>query len=62
MGHFHSSGIWRINKIRLVLSGTMVTDDDWALRTLGWESAPEWWLFGVSNRRAMTWQFPVELN
>ncbi len=61
MGHFHTSGIWRINKIRMVLGGTMVTDDDWALRTLGWESAPEWWFFGVSTKRAMTWQFPVEL-
>ena len=61
VGHFHTSGTWRINNMRLVLSGTMVSDDDWAMRILGWESATEWSLFGVSNKRPITWQFPIEL-
>jgi predicted phosphodiesterase len=61
MGHFHTLGTWKINRVRLILSGTMISDDDWALRSLGWESACEWWLFGCSNSRPITWQFPVDL-
>lgn len=62
MGHFHTAGTWDINRVRLFLSGTMVSDDDWALRTLGWESANKWWLFGVSDTRPVTWQYGVELK
>jgi hypothetical protein len=62
MGHFHSFGTWKINQKQLFLSGTMVTDDDWALQTLGWESAAKWWLFGVSNKYPVTWQFGIDLE
>lgn len=62
MGHFHTLGFWRFNRITVLCSGTMVTDDDWSLRMFGWEPAAQWWLFGVSPKRAVTWQFPVELE
>lgn len=61
-GHFHSFGLWPVNRIRILESGTMITDDGWALRTFGWESTAQWWLFGVSNSRAMTWQFPIDVG
>lgn len=61
MGHFHSFGSWKFNQIEIMLSGTMVTDDDWALQTLGYESANRWWLFGVSDSRPVTWRFELDL-
>jgi len=61
MGHFHTSGMWRINRLQMIVTGTMVTDDEWALRTLGWESSNNWWLFGVSKKRPVTWTFELDL-
>jgi len=61
MGHFHTSGMWRINRLQMLLTGTMVTDDEWALRTLGWESSNSWWLFGASRKRPITWTFELDL-
>lgn len=62
MGHFHSFGAWSINRVRLFCSGTFVTDDEWALQSFGWESAPMTWLFGVSDTRPVTWQYGIELG
>jgi hypothetical protein len=61
IGHFHSFGMWRVNRVMLAVSGTMVTDDDWALTGLGWESANKWHCFGVSTKYPMTWDFGIDL-
>jgi DNA polymerase II small subunit/DNA polymerase delta subunit B len=61
MGHFHTHGCWSMNRLQLLCSGTMITDDDWALQTLGWESANKWWLFGVSDKRPITWSFGMDI-
>lgn len=62
MGHFHSFGTWDINSLKLFLTGTMVTNDDWALRSLGWESANRYWLIGVSDRYPITWQYGLDIG
>lgn len=62
MGHFHTTGLWDVNEVELCLSGTMATDDDWALQTLGYESSPHWWLFGISDSRPITWRFKIDLR
>lgn len=61
MGHFHTLGSWKINRINALFSGTMVSGDDWALQ-IGYESSNQWWLFGVSDKRVLTWQFAVDLD
>jgi hypothetical protein len=61
LGHFHSFGMWRINRVMLMMGGAMVTDDDWALMSFGWESANRWHLFGASNKYPVTWDFGIEL-
>lgn len=62
MGHYHTCGAIDINPRQTVLlAGTMVTDDEWALGELGKESSNKWWLFGVANSRPLTWMLPVEL-
>lgn len=62
MGHFHTFGSWQINRLSLRITGTMVSDDEWALRTLGWESQARWHLFGVSQRYPETWSYGLELG
>ena len=62
MGHFHTLATTKLNSIDILLSGTMVTDDDWALRKLGWESVPKWWMFGMSEKRTLTWQYALDLT
>ncbi len=62
MGHFHSYGDWQINQSRILCTGTMVSDDEWALRTFGWESATRWHFFGISDKRPITWSFGLSLT
>lgn len=61
MGHFHTCGDWPLNQVNMLLTGTMVSDDEWALQSLGWESVNRWWLFGVGAEHPMTWQFKLEV-
>lgn len=60
-GHFHTFGSWPINDFEILQNGTMVTHDEWALQTFGWESVNKWWLHGISDQHAVTWRYPVEL-
>jgi DNA polymerase II small subunit/DNA polymerase delta subunit B len=62
MGHNHSFGSWQINRCTIMQSGTLVSDDEWALQSFGYESANKWWLFGSGNSRPITWQFGVDLD
>ncbi|NLB94495.1 MAG: hypothetical protein GX785_02185 [Armatimonadetes bacterium] len=61
MGHFHALAHWRVNRVQVLATGTMVTDDQWALTTLGFDSANQWWLFGVSDKHPITWQYGLDL-
>lgn len=62
MGHFHTCQALPINNVEIMLNGTMVTGDDWALRTFGMASRPQWWLFGVSDSRPVTWRYALDLT
>ncbi|MCR4296627.1 MAG: hypothetical protein NUW21_13935, partial [Elusimicrobia bacterium] len=62
VGHWHSAGYWVQNALRLLMSGTPVTDDRWARDKLGLDSASTWWLFGVSDSYCPSWMFPMELD
>ena len=61
MGHFHTFGLQEINKFSILMNGTMVTDDEWSLQTIGYESSNKWWVWGVSAKRPITWSFGVDL-
>ena len=61
MGHFHTKGRWQFNRVEALVSGTMVTDDEWAKQVFGWESATKWWMFGVSDSRPISWAYDIEL-
>jgi hypothetical protein len=46
----------RVNRVHLLLTGTMAAGDTWALEQFGSEGANAWWLFGCSDDRLFTRQ------
>lgn len=58
-GHFHTNGSHQLNRIRVLMNGTMVTDDEWALQEFGYASSNQWWLVGASDKHATTFQYPL---
>ncbi|MFQ5591257.1 MAG: hypothetical protein ACE5HE_08855 [Phycisphaerae bacterium] len=61
-GHFHYYGEMPVNRTKALLTGTMVSSDEWALQTMGYEAQNTWHLFGVGKSRPMTWHFGVDLT
>ncbi len=62
-GHFHkflNDGVSA--KVEFFLNGTMVSDDDWALKKMGISSAPVHWVFGVHERQGISWRYPLRLD
>lgn len=51
MGHFHSSGIWTINNIDVILTGSPVSDDEFPLEVMGYEGDSCWWLLTSTDRK-----------
>lgn len=60
VGHFHTIGYWPINKFHLLLSGTPVLEDDWALETFGLESINRTWFFGTTDKYPISWQYALD--
>jgi predicted phosphodiesterase len=61
MGHFHNVGMLYWNDIKILMNGTMLTDDDFSQKRLGMKSCPKYWFFGVSPERAITWSYLIDL-
>ena len=60
-GHLHSLEYWHFNRVHYFRTGTMLTDDPYA-RQLGYESSVRAWLFGVHEKRPVTWTVQVDLT
>ncbi len=59
-GHFHKDDFLRINsKCKLFMSGSMVTDDPFALEIVGTSSVPCQWTFGVNKHKGVTWAYSL---
>lgn len=61
LGHFHTCEYFPINDHAVYVTGTMVSDDGWALEKLGYQSVPQWWLLFFENGRVIAEQ-RVELS
>lgn len=61
-GHFHQFGRLDFNDIIVLLNGTAVQHDTWALENFGMASVNRWWLFGVSDKYPITWSFGIDLE
>ena len=61
-GHFHSINMgWDINDIHIMVNGTFISDDQWAIEKLGLKSSTKQLLFGVSRKRGITWRYGLDL-
>lgn len=61
-GHWHTLGMHTQNNSTVMLSGTAVSGDLWALEQLGLESVNQWWFYGVSRKHQRTWQFALDID
>lgn len=61
-GHFHTFARMDFNDIIVLLNGTSVMHDTWALENFGMASVNRWWFFGVSHKFPITWSFGLDLN
>lgn len=59
-GHFHKEDYLRISsKCKLLINGSLVTDDPYALEVAGTSSIPTHWTFGVHSRTGLTWLYSL---
>lgn len=56
IGHFHCCEYFTVNEKEIYVTGTMVSGDEWALETLGYESLPSWWLLFFEEGRVQAAQ------
>jgi predicted phosphodiesterase len=61
-GHFHVAEFLQANRLALIQAGTFVSDDHHAMRKYGSLAEPTTWVFGVGDRRPVTWLFPIYLH
>ena len=61
MGHFHACAEDGFEGKRILLSGTMVSDDAWAVENLGFDGVRRVHFFGSHRDRPMTWRYEIEV-
>jgi len=59
-GHFHKRHTDEVgSKVEYFMCGSLVSDDEWALKKLGISSNPSQWIMGVHPRKGITWRYPL---
>lgn len=62
-GHFHKEDFLRVwSSTKLLINGSLVTDDPYALEVMGASSIPTHWTFGVHKSRGLTWLYSLILD
>ena len=61
MGHFHTVIDCWVNDIRVLVNGTMLPDDRYTQK-MALKPITKYWVFGVSNDSAVTWQWLVDVR
>jgi len=62
LAHFHFPHRIRWTNFEILCNGTFVTDDDFSLRDLGFNSEAKQILQGVHPKRGLTWYYKVDLE
>ena len=44
------------------MTGSLVSDDDWALKKLGISSNPSQFIFGIHPTMGVTWRYPLVVD
>ena len=62
-GHFHKRHTDEISsKLEYFMSGSLVSDDAWALKRLGISSNPSQWIYGIHPKHGITWRYPLVVD
>ena len=62
-GHYHKEDYLRVSsKIKLLMNGSLVTDDPYALEVVGTSSIPCQWSFGVHKNYGISWLYNLILD
>ena len=62
-GHFHKRSSSEVTRrFEYFMAGSLVSDDEWALKKLGVSSAPSAWAMGMNPRRGITWRYALEVD
>ncbi len=62
-GHFHKDDYYRISaKTKQINNGALVSDDEFALKTIGTSTIPSQTTFGVHSSKALTWYYSLTLD
>ena len=61
-GHFHVAFSFPWNNFEIIGNGSLVSDDEFALRELGMASMPAQQVFGVHPEHGITWKYTLRLS
>jgi predicted phosphodiesterase len=61
-GHFHNSGEWETNNGRVILNGAFTGGDMYSLKNLQLKSRPCQRVFGIHDKRGITWSYNLHLD
>jgi hypothetical protein len=62
IGHFHSAAEIQTNSSRIIMNGSFMGGDMYSLRDLGRAENPEQKLFGIHEKRGVTWNYNIHLD
>ena len=59
-GHFHKYFADEVSSVlEYMMVSTLVSDDDWVLKKLGISAKPSQNIFGVHEKRGITWRYKL---
>jgi len=61
-GHYHSAAELSTNHGKVLLNGSFIGGDIYSLKNLQRSSLPEQKIFGIHDRRGITWTYDLNLN
>ena len=62
-GHFHKRSQSEVTRrFEYFMSGSLVSDDEWALKKLGVSASPSAWAMGMNPKRGITWRYALEVD
>lgn len=61
-GHFHTSSSLQHTTGEVIMNGSWMSTDEYALEALGAYSEPFQWLMGVHKNYGITWRLPIKLR
>jgi stringent starvation protein B len=62
VGHFHQTAMFSINNTTILLNGSAYAQDNFVLKNLKVKTDTRFWMFGVSDKRPITWSYRVDIN